>query len=109
MRLQDLSADTFVNWSPWVNVTCDPNSAMLLDMRGYGKWHVLNETAAKIMMLMKTPRSLRDVGNELAEEYGIHPSAALEDSMLFAKKMIDRGLLASSSSTSRKRLRGEDS
>lgn len=88
-----ITTTTQVSWPPWVNVTCGPNSAMLLDMRGSGRWHVLNGTAAELMMLMKCPRSIATVGKKLAETHRIPRAVATDESRLFVQKMLRCGLL----------------
>lgn len=73
---------------------------MLLDMRGAGRWHVLNGTAAELMMWMKYPRSITVVGEKLATAHRVPPAVAINDSLLFAQKMIHCGLLMVATSIS---------
>ncbi len=76
-------------------VTQESEGELVVVLPHVGKFLVLNPTGALMFYLSDGSRTLRDVAQQIAEEYEADPSQVESDVLKLAQSLIERGVLMS--------------
>lgn len=58
-----------------------------------GQYYSLSGTAAKVWQLLETPRTLAELSERVAEEYGVPVAQCAEDIHEFSRDLLKAGLI----------------
>jgi hypothetical protein len=81
--------------APTVHATITERGAMLLDLRGRGRWFALTASGAYWWACLTEGATPGEASDEVAEHFGADPDAVRADMSALAERLTVRGLLCS--------------
>jgi len=76
-------------------VTRESDNELVVVLPNQGKYIVLNATGARVLRLADGSRTLRDIAEAVAVEFGMDAGRVEMDILRFAGSLVERGVLTS--------------
>ena len=68
------------------------DEAVILELT-QGVYYGLNEVGARIWALLKTPRAIEEIRDQVVDEYDVEPERAMADLLALLEDLVSRGLV----------------
>ena len=76
-----------------VRATVTDQGAMLLDLRGRGRWYALTPSGARWWRHLADGASTEEAADRVADHYGVPPAQVRADMRNFTRMLLERRLL----------------